>query len=258
MYGRRAPKGELCNKVCTCMYVCMHEFTVAGRKIPLTEIRKRELDRFEKLGIVRGHTNKECGQMSDGQITKGLKVLKEIEKHSGDTPVQRRECLIKFDRRRHLMIWGDGSTILNHGHLLYHGQCVYDPAFYYSSAEMKARGFDDMDVPALVEKPNLYILGRCSAEVIGKPWILTEKNCFGQYLHSLVVHAPIQQHIICSRSTNMDQQECHFSTLSSISMATSSRRLGRNYNPWHHKDASRDEVCGEPTKGFSEGTRVLA
>ena len=51
------------------------EFTVSGRKIPLTEIRKRELDRFEKLGIVRGHTNEEYGQMSDDQITERLKVL---------------------------------------------------------------------------------------------------------------------------------------------------------------------------------------
>ena len=32
--------------------------------------------------------------------------------------------------------------------------------------------------------------------------------------------------LICSRSTNTEQQECHFSTLSSISVATSSRRPG--------------------------------
>lgn len=82
------------------------EFTVSGRKIPLTKIRKRELDRFEKLGIVRGHTNEEYGQMSDDQITERLKELGEIENHSGDTPGQRRERLIKFERTRHLMIWG--------------------------------------------------------------------------------------------------------------------------------------------------------
>ena len=116
------------------------EFTVSGRKIPLTEIRKRELDRFEKLGIVRGYTNEEYGQMSDDQITERLKVFGEIENHSGDTPGQRRGRLIKFQGTRHLMIWGDGSTILNHGHLLYLVQSVYDPAFYNSSAEMKVRG----------------------------------------------------------------------------------------------------------------------
>lgn len=82
------------------------KFTVSGRKIPLTEIRKRELDKFEKLGIVRGHTNEEYGQMSDDQITEQLKVLGEIENHLNDTPGQRRECLIKFERTRHLMLWG--------------------------------------------------------------------------------------------------------------------------------------------------------
>lgn len=75
-------------------------------------------------------------------------------------------------------------------------------------------------------------------EVIGKPRILTEKKFYGRYLHSLVMHAPIQHRIICSRSTNTEQQGRHFSTLSSISVATSSRRPGEIITPWHHKDAS--------------------
>ena len=67
------------------------EFTVSGRKIPLAEIRKRELDRFEKLGIVRGYTNEEYGQMSDDQITEQLKVLGGIENHSGNTLLGKEE-----------------------------------------------------------------------------------------------------------------------------------------------------------------------
>ena len=63
-------------------------------------------------------------------------------------------------------------------------------------------------------------------EVIGKPIILTDKKLYGHYLHSQVCHEPIQHHIICSRSTNKEQQECHFNTFTSISLATSSRRPG--------------------------------
>lgn len=118
-------------------------FTVSGRKIPLTEIRKRELGRCEQLGVVRDHTN-------DDQISQRLRVLGD-EGHLRDTPGQRRERLIKFERTRHLMIWGDGSTILNHGHLLYLIQCLYDLAFYCSSAEMREKGYSDIDVPALVK-----------------------------------------------------------------------------------------------------------
>ena len=45
------------------------QFTVSGRKIPLTEIRKRELDRCEQLGVVRRYTNNEYDHMNDEEIT---------------------------------------------------------------------------------------------------------------------------------------------------------------------------------------------
>ena len=141
------------------------EFTVSGRKIPLTEIRKRELNRCEQLGVVRDHTNDDYAQMSDDQISQRLRVLGD-EGHLRDTPGQRRERLIKSERTRQLMIWGDGSTILSHGHLLYLIQCLYDRAFYYSSAEMREKGYGDIDVPALVERPHIYILGRCTAKEV--------------------------------------------------------------------------------------------
>ena len=68
-------------------------------------------------------------------------------------------------------------------------------------------------------------------EVIGKPIILTKKKFYGRYLHSLVCHAPIQHRIVCSRSTNTEQQERHFNTFSSISLSTSSRRPGEIITP---------------------------
>lgn len=70
--------------------------------------------------------------MSHEQITERLKVLGDDKNHLRDSPEQRKEWLIRFERTRHLMVWGGGgggSTILNHGFLLYIIQCVYDPAF---------------------------------------------------------------------------------------------------------------------------------
>ena len=64
--------------------------------------------------------------MSDEQITERLKVLGDDKINPEDTPGQRRERLMRFERTRHLMVWGDGSTILNHGHLLCLIQCVYE------------------------------------------------------------------------------------------------------------------------------------
>ena len=61
---------------------------------------------------------------------------------------------------------------------------VYDPAFYYTSAEMKARGYDDVDLPALVEKPHLYILGRCSAKEVEQ--LDTRRECLDQLTNNLL------------------------------------------------------------------------
>ena len=94
-------------------------------------------------------------------------------------------------------------------------------------------------------------------EVIGKPIILTEKNFYGHYLHSLVCHTPIQHRIICSRSTNTEQQESYFNTFVSISLETSSSRTWRDHHPWPDQDASRDDTSkNQWTKSHSRA-RVM-
>lgn len=107
------------------------EFTVSARKIPLSEIRKRELQRREQLGIVHANSDAHYEGMSDEKVIECLMEIGECDKHVWEdlTASQRKELLIKFQRTRHLMIWGDNSTILNHGHILYLIQCLYDPAF---------------------------------------------------------------------------------------------------------------------------------
>lgn len=104
--------------------------------------------------------------MNDEEITKRLKVLGDEENHLGDTPEQRKKQLMRFERTRHFMVWEDGSTILNHSHLLCLIQRVYDPAFVYTAAEMKDRRYGVIDVLTLVEKPHIYILGRCSGKEV--------------------------------------------------------------------------------------------
>ena len=41
---------------------------------------------------------------------------------------------------------------------------IYDPAFYYTPAEMKEMGKGEINVPAVVEEPQVYILGRSKAD----------------------------------------------------------------------------------------------
>jgi len=76
------------------------------------------------------------------------------------------------------MVWGDNSTLLNHGHLLLTVNAVYDEALYYTNNEMKDRGQKNIDVQSLVERPLVYILGRCgSSEVKQLAYINTRKAC---------------------------------------------------------------------------------
>jgi len=109
-----------------------------------------------------------------------LREICECDKHVQEdlTARQRKELLIKFQRTRHLMISGDNSTILNHGHILYLIQCLFDPAFFYTPEEMKVRGYGNVDVPAIAERPYLYILGRCgSKEVEQLAYVETRQEC---------------------------------------------------------------------------------
>ena len=123
-------------------------FTVNGRKIPLLEICKALLEEHEKEGLLRDHSDDHYNCMSVDDINSRLRELGEL-KIDG-----LREELLKVlklhECTRHLMIWSDHSSIMNHGHLLLTVNTIYDPAFYYTSEELHGK-----NVQELVEKPHI-------------------------------------------------------------------------------------------------------
>ena len=151
-------------------------FIVSGRKIPLLEIRKRMLKEHESLGIMRICKDDFYDSMTEDELSSRLVQLGE---ESGEgTPSEMRDRLKGMERKRHLMVWGDNSTLLNHGHLLLTVSAIYDEAVYYTNEEMKAKGKENIDVQSLVERPHVYILGRCGAsEVEQLAYITTRKAC---------------------------------------------------------------------------------
>ena len=133
-------------------------FWVSGRKIPLLDIRKRLLEQHEREGLVRDHSDEHYEGMTNEEIKNRLRELGEFEEKSG-CEITRQELvkLLKhWERTRHLMIWSDHSSIMNHGHILLTVNAIYDPAFYYTSHELGGK-----DVQELVEKPQMYLLARC-------------------------------------------------------------------------------------------------
>ena len=96
------------------------------------------------------------------------------------------KLLVKFERTKRLMVWGDNLTVLNNGHILYLVQCLYDTAFFYTPEDTNARGHGDIDVPSVVEKPHLYILGRCgSKETEQLAYVNTRQECLNGLAHAL-------------------------------------------------------------------------
>ena len=84
---------------------------------------------------------------------------------SSDTELALRQSLKQVSRQRFFKVWHDHATIAGHGHFLVLMSCIYDPAFYYTSEEMKALKGIDIDVPTLVESPETHILGRSGSSL---------------------------------------------------------------------------------------------
>ena len=54
-------------------------FSVSGRKIPLSRIREMELQRLEKMGLIRAHDDNFYETLTDEQIKARLQELGELE-----------------------------------------------------------------------------------------------------------------------------------------------------------------------------------
>ena len=135
-------------------------FHVSGRKIPLLAIREKILQEHEKNGWLRDKSDEKYQNMSDAQIIERLKSLGE---YSAEDDIRReREKLVKIERTRHILCWSDHSCVLNHGHLLLTVNVMYDPAFYLTREEIRAKTGKDIEIETLVQKPEVYIMARCT------------------------------------------------------------------------------------------------
>lgn len=140
-------------------------FYVSGRQIPLEDIRVKTLQEHENNGWVRDHSDAKYVNMIPQQVIQQLKFLGEYDDNDDLTLGELKKKLQKFERTRHLLAWSDHSCILNHGHLLLTVNVMYDPAFYFTREELKLKTGKDIDIETLVQKPQVYIMGRCSDQV---------------------------------------------------------------------------------------------
>ena len=132
---------------------------ISSRKIPQQQIRKKLLDKHEKLGIICNDSDEYFANLTQEEIKICLNELKIPHKDSCDLRQQLKEAC----RTRYLKVWHDHSSIAAHGYLLVLVSVIYDPAFYYTTDEMKTLKGVDIDVPATIEKPEVHIFARSSS-----------------------------------------------------------------------------------------------
>ena len=141
-------------------------FSVSGRHIPLAEIRQRLLNEHERKGLVREHSEEYFQDMSPEEVIDKLRNLGEYNDDEELTINEMKEKLISLTRKRHLIVWADHSSLMNHGHILLTVNCLYDPAFFYTAEEIKSRTRKDLDPESIVQEPHVYILARCRDTVV--------------------------------------------------------------------------------------------
>ena len=64
-----------------------------------------------------------------------LTEFQRIKEVPPDNLNEMKNRLKKLQRKRHLIMWHDGSTISNHGHLLITVACLYDEAVHLTDTE---------------------------------------------------------------------------------------------------------------------------
>ena len=79
-----------------------------------------------------------------------------------DDEKEMRSSVIHMTRTRFFKTWHDHAEIAGHSHFLCTITCIYNPAFYYTTDEMLAKGIK-IDVEYVVEQPEVYILASKSS-----------------------------------------------------------------------------------------------
>ena len=136
---------------------------VYARKIPLLEIREKLLQKHEQLSIIRNDPDTYFATLPEEAVKARLVELHETYDSSLGVE-DLREKLKILSRHRLLKVWHDHSDIAGHPHLLVLVAAVYDPGFYFTPHEMQQKGAD-IDVPTVVEEPQVHIFGRSSSSL---------------------------------------------------------------------------------------------
>ena len=126
------------------------DVSICGRKIPLKDIRVALLKKMKDY--MHLYTDEQVKSMSREEITSFMtKINYRPPPNASLADLQ--NTISNFQRTRTLAIWHDHSTFLNTGYILFAIWIVYDPAVFYTQAEVQAK----VNIQSVVEEPAIYM-----------------------------------------------------------------------------------------------------
>ena len=114
--------------------IIVDEVVVHGRKVPMTEIRKKMFK--DDSPYMRLRSDEDFEKLRREEHTDELYDLGEHEpKFTEYSTTMLKELRKKLERTGHLMFWHDGSVLANHSHILMTVSAMYDPVVYITDQE---------------------------------------------------------------------------------------------------------------------------
>ena len=132
-------------------------FEVEGRKTPLDMMRRMLYESHKSL--YRIQSDIEIDQMTCEACVNYLNCINEYDGNNTDE-IELKKRIKYLQRRRHLAIWHDGSSVSNHSHILFNCTELYDKAIHLTDEEARQKLGKNIDVQSMIETPKVYIFGR--------------------------------------------------------------------------------------------------
>ncbi|CAC5392751.1 unnamed protein product [Mytilus coruscus] len=228
-----APKTVISSSISKEGNLTENKVIVYSRIIGLQKIILSELSRLQKSGILLVHNDEYYDTLTEDKIRQRLQFLGE------ETNASCQDMRLKLkviERTFKLKMWHDHSDILNHSYVNFMTTILYDAANFMTDNEYQtlARTTSTTNVPSIVEKPQLYILGR-SVKITGRanistPWDMNtsennhQKTVWLPFPQFSCTHLPEVYRIVNTKSILCEQEERSFGSLRRIAETTNKNR----------------------------------
>ena len=89
---------------------------------------------------------------------------------------------------RHFVVWGDHSSILSSGYMLYTTKVLYSKDEFFTDKEMFESTCRQMDIQSIVEQPQIYIVAQCDDTIAEKlSYVPARRDDIIEMSHPLIV-----------------------------------------------------------------------